>query len=293
MAQVVSIINMKGGVGKTTLAMQLVHAADEADVRVLAVDLDPQANLTQVLMGHKKYLAHLKRRKPFVDHIFDGYAGSDSGGFSRTIEAEQLIVKKVGHWSNSTLDLVPSRLTLARTARTIDGKETDLKKTLAKLKNKYDLIVIDCPPTDSVLTDAAFHASRHVLVPIKPEFMAAIGLPLLGRSLQRFREENPGHQIDVAGLVIIHSSAYTKGPEEKQSIKEIKSFARMIDADNWKEEEWHVCENHMRYSASYAKAAREGSPIGHTSHVRPEVIEGFHQLRDEIFELIGLSEVLT
>ncbi len=57
MGKVVSLINMKGGVGKTTLAMQLAHAADKADVRVLAVDLDPQANLSQALMNTNDYVA--------------------------------------------------------------------------------------------------------------------------------------------------------------------------------------------------------------------------------------------
>lgn len=290
MAKVVSLINMKGGVGKTTLAMQLAHAADRDDVRVLAVDLDPQANLSQALMKPEDYVAHLRARKPTVDHIFDGYVAPGSDGVPRPVETEKVILKRVGYWSDSTLDLIPSRLELARTVRTLPGKERRLAKALKQVRKDYDLILIDCPPTDSALTDAAYFASRYVLVPIKPEFMATIGLPLLARSLQEFRDENEDCEIGIAGLVFNHSSSYTSGPEGQRSIKQVTTFAKEIDPDNWKEEEWYVCENQVRYSASYAKSAREGTPIGQTSYVRGEVSEGFRKLKDEVFGLIGLTK---
>jgi chromosome partitioning protein len=66
MAISVSLINMKGGVGKTTLATQLAHAADRRDLRVLAVDLDPQANLSQALLSPDKYAKHIRDKKPTV-----------------------------------------------------------------------------------------------------------------------------------------------------------------------------------------------------------------------------------
>ncbi len=292
MAKIVSLINMKGGVGKTTLAMQLAHSADRGNVRVLAVDLDPQANLSQVLMNPRNYVAHLRARKPMVDHIFDGYVAPGSkDGVARRVETDELIVKGVGYWRSSTLDLIPSRLELARTMRTLPGKERKLAKALAQVKKQYDLIIIDCAPTDSALTDAAYFASRFVLVPIKPEFMATIGLPLLARSLQEFREENDDHEISIAGLIFNHSASYTSGPEGQRSIKEVTDFATKIDPDSWKEEEWYVCENQVRYSASYAKSAREGTPISATSYVRYEVSEGFKRLKDEILRIIGLTKV--
>jgi chromosome partitioning protein len=292
MAKVVSLINMKGGVGKTTLAMQLAHAADKADVRVLAVDLDPQANLSQALMSPMRYVAHLRARKPMVDHIFDGYiAPGSEDGIARRVEMDKLIVKKVGYWGSSTLDLVPSRLELARTVRNLPGKERKLAKALAEVRKQYDLIIIDCAPTDSALTDAAYFASRYVLVPIKPEFMATIGLPLLARSLQEFRDENEDHEISIAGLIFNHSASYSSGPEGQRSIKEVTDFAKKIDPDSWKEEEWYVCENQVRYSASYAKSAREGTPIAQTSYVRYEVGEGFKRLKNEVLGIIGLNKV--
>jgi chromosome partitioning protein len=158
-----------------------------------------------------------------------------------------------------------------------------LAKALAQIEDQYDIIIIDCAPTESILTDAAYFASRYVIVPIKPEFMATIGLPLLARSLSEFRLENDDHEIDIAGLVFNHSSSYSSGPEGQRSIKEVTDFAG--------EQGWYVCENQMRYSASYAKSAREGTPIGNTSYARTDVVVGFRKLKDEIFNIIGLTKV--
>ena len=195
------------------------------------------------------------------------------------------MLKKAGYWKNSTLDLIPSRLELSRTLKNPTGKERRLAKALAQVQNRYDLIIIDCAPTESILTDAAYFASRYAIVPIKPEYMATIGLPLLARSLREFQLENEDHEIEIAGLVFNHSSAYTSGPEGQRSIKEVTDFAA--------QEGWYVCENQMKYSASYAKAAREATPLSRTSYVRHDVISGFEKLKEEIFGIVGLTEVMA
>jgi len=284
MAVAVSLINMKGGVGKTTLAMQLAHAADTKDFKVLAVDLDPQSNLSQVLMGPRGYVEHLRADKPTIVQVFDEYVpASGTAGAPRPLDVSKVILKKVGYWSNSTLDLIPSRLELSRTLKNPTGKERRLAKALAQIQKNYDLILIDCAPTESILTDAAYFASRYVIVPIKPEYMATIGLPLLARSLRGFHAENEDHEIEIAGLVFNHSSAYTAGPEGQRSIKDVTDFAG--------DEGWYVCENQMKYSASYAKAAREATPLSRTSYARRDVIRGFESLKEEIFGIIGLVKV--
>ncbi len=284
MATVVSLINMKGGVGKTTLTMQLAHAADTADMKVLAIDLDPQSNLSQALMGTKDYLAHMQANNPTVVQIFDEYipAGGNSKS-PRKIDMDKLLLKKVGYWNSTTLDLIPSRLELSRSLKNPTGKERRLAKAVAQVADQYDLILIDCAPTESILTDAAYFASRYLIVPIKPEFMATIGLPLLARSINEFQLENDDHEIEIAGIVFNHSSTYSSGPEGQRSIKEVTDFAA--------EHDWYVCENQMKYSASYAKAAREATPIGRTSYVRNDVTSGFQRLKDEIFGLVGLTQV--
>ena len=194
-----------------------------------------------------------------------------------------MVVKKAGYWKDSTLDLIPSRLELSRTLKNPTGKERRLAKALAQVRKQYDLVIIDCAPTESVLTDAAYFASRLIVVPIKPEFMATVGLPLLARSLQEFRLENEDHEIEIAGLVFNHSSSYSAGPEGQQSIRDVSKVA----AENG----WHICENQVRYSASYAKSARERTPLSRTSYTRTGVVEGFRRLADEVFNLIGVAKV--
>jgi chromosome partitioning protein len=162
-------------------------------------------------------------------------------------------VKKAGYWGNSTLDLIPSRLELSRTLKNPHGKERRLAKALAQVGEEYDLILIDCAPTESVLTDAAYFASRYLIVPIKPEFMATIGLPLLARSLQEFRLENEDHEIEIAGLVFNHSSTYSAGPEGQQAIEDVTKIAS--------EGGWRIFENQVKYSASYAKSALRAHAI--------------------------------
>jgi chromosome partitioning protein len=284
MATVVSMINMKGGVGKTTLAMHLAHTADSMNLRTLAVDLDPQSNLSQALMGPKAYVEYVSTRKPTVVQIFDEYVPTDSrSGSPRLLDVNEIVVKHAGYWKDSSLDLIPSRLELSRTLKNPTGKERRLAKALAQVRKQYDLVIIDCAPTESVLTDAAYFASRYIVVPIKPEFMATIGLPLLARSLQEFRLENEDHEIEIAGLVFNHSSSYSSGPEGQQSIRDVSKVA--------KEQGWRICENQVRYSASYAKSARERTPLSRTSYARSEVIQGFKRLASEVFDLVGVAQV--
>ncbi|SRR6266567_5152056 len=280
MATVVSLINMKGGVGKTTLAMQLAFAAGAQKLKVLAVDLDPQSNLSQAVLGVKRYVEHLKQDKPTVIQVFEGYmpATSATGGPTQ-VDPDKIIVKQVAGWKE-TVDLLPSRLELCRTLRNPTGKERKLVKFLARVEKEYDLILIDCAPTDSILTDAAYFASRFLLVPIKPEFMAAIGLPLLAKSLAGFNAENEDHRLEICGIVFNHSSSYSSGPEGRSAIREVTAVA--------KEEKWPVFGNHVHYSASYAKSAREGTSIRRTSHSRSQVISNLNAVCDEFFKSVGV-----
>ena len=101
-AVTVSLINMKGGVGKTTIASQLAHAADR-DMKVLAVDLDPQSNLRQSIMGIQAYVKHPKDNRPTIAQIFEEYIPAEGDyGSARPIAVDDVIVKKAGNWPNST-----------------------------------------------------------------------------------------------------------------------------------------------------------------------------------------------
>jgi chromosome partitioning protein len=285
MATVVSLINMKGGVGKTTLAMQLALAAAQKGLKVLAVDLDPQSNLSHTLMRAGPYVQHLREFRPTIVDLFERYRPPTSTSPSPTpLGIEDVILKKCGHaWGRDTLDLIPSRLELAHTLKNPTGKERRLAKALSRVAADYDVVLIDCAPTESILTEAAYLASRFLLVPIKPEFMAAIGLPLLARSLKEFQAENGDHALDICGIVFNHSSSYSVGPEGHQSVEEVSKIAM--------QHKWPVFSTHIKYSGSYAKAAREGSSISATSHVRWPTSRNFDAFYNEFISAIGVAQV--
>ena len=130
------------------------------------------------------------------------------------------------------------------------------------------------------MTDAAYFASRYVIVPIRPEFLATVGLPLLARSMREFTIENDDHEIEIAGLVFNHGD-YSPGPEGRQSIEEVRKQA--------KRHGWHIFRNELPHSKSYPKAARAGTPIAQTGYARWNVIDGFENLMKEIFAKLGIE----
>ena len=270
---------MKGGVGKTSLAMQAASYAAWDKKRVLAIDLDPQSNLSQALLGPDAYVSLLKKGKPTVVQLLEDYQPAGLGMSSPQPVSIQDVIVKDFWYTGAVLHLIPSRLELARLLRHPMGRERRLAKALAKVANDYDLIIIDCAPTESVLTDVAYFASRYVVVPVKPEFLAAIGLPLLARSLEVFRKENDDHLIDVAGIVFNHGD-YQPGPESKQSVKEVRDLAA--------QENWHIFDNEIPHSKAIPKSARESSIITWTSHARTGIKGAVRDFCTELFGIIGL-----
>ena len=280
MAVAVSLINMKGGVGKTTIASQLGHAAAEGGLRVLAVDLDPQSNLSQSLMGPRQYVAHIEANQPTIAQAFDAYIPSGSGaGAPRPIDFQNVIVPVPSYPKSKTFDLIPSRLELSRTLKNPTGKERRLAKGIAQVSDRYDLIIIDCAPTESILTDAAYFASRYVLVPVKTEFMATIGLPLLARSVAEFTAENEDHELEIAGLVLNEQSEYADNAEKKQAIAEVRQVAR--------ERSWRIFDYQIPYSRSYATAARLGTSLSRTPYAWWDRKDGLRRLTEDILRAVG------
>jgi chromosome partitioning protein len=178
-----------------------------------------------------------------------------------------------------SVDLIPSRLELAFSLKNPAKKEIELARALSEVEHKYDLILVDCPPTESILTTAAYFACNRILVPVKPDYLSSIGLSLLVRSLDDFHSE---HEIDgpkLAGIAFCATSDYA--PEEVRTKAEVRSFARSRG--------WYVFENEIRYSRSYPRSAREGQPIFWTNYVRQFQKRGFLHFATEVAERIGLQ----
>lgn len=275
MAIKVSLINMKGGVGKSTLAVNLAWEFEHR--RVLLVDLDPQFNASQYVLGNRRYHTEIyTKQAPTVQDIFESRQISYS--VIRNVSIYQYSNGYLDSISSSNLDLISSRLELADTLRQPAGKECLLEEFISKIESRYDLILFDCPPTESLFTTAAYLASDYVLVPVKPEFLSTIGLPLLARSMSEFDKKFPGRGLQLAGIVFNAADEYI--PEEIKSKQSVRQVAKQYN--------WYVFENEISYSRSYAKGAREGQPIFRTSNARWFRVEEFSEFAGEFASRVGL-----
>ena len=282
MTTAVSMINMKGGVGKSTLTFNLAwRSAWKENLRVLAVDLDPQANLSQYFLGAQAYLELLQKSKTIVD-VFEQFSAPNAAHGAPTLVQPHEVIHKLREWTDgSLLHLVPSRLELSWTLKNPTEKAHLLPQFLSRVQDQYDLIIIDCAPTESILTIAAYRSSRYVFVPVRPEFLATIGLPLLARSLNEFKLQHPGQVIDMGGI-IFNGLRRTNTPNEQ-----IRSMADV--AEIAKKQGWSVLENAAHHSDSYPAGSRDGTPIFQTSYARDYVVSEFNNVSDEFLRKVGLK----
>jgi chromosome partitioning protein len=250
----VAVINLKGGVGKTTIAALLGrHAVGTLGLKVLAVDLDPQANLSQAYM-HTTYRRFLNSSRPSIVEVFSGMHPPAPGKPSPTpLKIRDAIVRIYrARKGDGHLDLIPSRFDFSNyLTDSLKPEPRVLAECIARHFQDKDLVLIDCAPTESVFTTAAYHASRFVLVPVRPEFFATIGFPLLQESLDSFRQGNRGHTIDVAGVVInnaFYDGGNDGGPEKQQALREIKDEARKNG--------WKLFDNEILHSRGFPKRMR-------------------------------------
>ena len=273
---VVSFVNMKGGVGKSTLTANIGwYCAYYAKLRVLMVDLDPQFNLSQYILGNDRYKKHLEGQKPTVVDIFEQNTMN-----KKEIGIEAITVAK--KWSDGSLiHVLPSQLELAWTLKNPHGKTHLLRDYIQGIKDHYDLVLIDCPPTESMLTTAAYMSSDWLVVPMRPEHLSTIGLPLLVRSLEDHKRtfKNEPHP-ELAGIVFNDSDSAKS--EHRRSRRRVRDVA--------KRHKWHIFEAQISHSDSYAAGARVGRPIFLTDYARHWKKEELKIMAREFMQRVGLSQ---
>ncbi len=183
MAKIISFCNQKGGVGKTTSAVNVAASLGILGYKVLLIDLDPQGNATSGVGISKKGL------KSSMNDVILG-----------DVEAKDAI----RHTEYQNLDLIPANIALAGAEYNLyegGGNEHIIKDALAPIKDNYDYIIIDCPPSLSMLTVNSMVASDGVVIPMQCEFYALEGLSQLTVTVNKIKNGfNPG--LHITGLLI-------------------------------------------------------------------------------------------
>lgn len=198
MALSISVVNQKGGVGKTTTSANLGAALAQKGKRVLLVDIDPQSNLTT-------HLGLGGTESP------DGGAETSSGPEFTVYDVlkGQKKIKDVIINRSERLDLVPSSLFLSAADLELGGvigRELILKRALADVKDQYDVIIVDCPPALGLLSLNALASVEKVIVPVQSEYLALHGVRQLLDTIDQVRSVyNPS--LKVGGVLIcLHDS---------------------------------------------------------------------------------------
>ncbi|WP_426448172.1 ParA family protein [Siccibacter colletis] len=216
-APVVSFINMKGGVGKTTLCVGIAeYLANHMDKSVLVIDIDPQFNATQSILNHysrvDEYIEKLQPTKKTIRRIFETPT-------SLMEQAKDVSVDEVVTAVDNKLDFILGDINIifdtAQEAVRIRKVKSFIEKN--DLKNKYDYIFIDSPPTISLFTDAALVASDYYLVPVKIDHYSVLGATsLIGviRNLQH------NHNPEIKNLGFVYTSTADRFTDKTAKIKE-------------------------------------------------------------------------
>ncbi len=181
MGRIIAVVNQKGGVGKTTTAVNLTAALTEAGKKVLLCDFDPQANATSGLGLDKR-----KQKKSVYDVIIND-----------TTAEEAIVPTKFGDVLPATADLAGAAVELI----SMPEPNLRLNRALAQVKDRYDVIFIDCPPSLELLSINALAAADSILVPVQCEYYALEGLADLMNTLRLVKKKiNPN--LDIFGVAL-------------------------------------------------------------------------------------------
>lgn len=185
--RIIAVVNHKGGVGKTTTTINLGSALQEQGKRVLLVDMDPQASLTTSLVTPSPDLLNFT-----LSELIESVCNREEISYSTTIVTAE------------GMDVIPSKIDLCGSEialQSVISRETVVKRLLKPLRDQYDYILLDCPPSLGVLTVNALSAADSVIIPVNPDYYSPQGLKLLLRTIGDMQDTiNP--TLTIEGILI-------------------------------------------------------------------------------------------
>lgn len=209
-AKIISIANQKGGVGKTTTAINLAVGLAEAGIRTVLVDMDPQGNATSGI-GHEKV---------------------EDGSLYGPLLGEGDALSKVQETRYKNLYLIPSEMDMAAIEIELGQKENylgQLKRCLKPLRDskKYDVIILDCPPALGLLSMNGLAAADYLLITLQCEYLAMEGLSQILGVVEKLKNAGVSQSLTVGGIVMTMHDVRTK--LSNQVVEEVKEhFPELI-----------------------------------------------------------------
>lgn len=231
--KIIAVANQKGGVGKTTTAVNVAACIAAVGKRVLLFDLDPQANATSGL----------------------GLEKTEGASAYRVLLGEGSLLEKIKPTAYERLEIIPSEVDLCGADVELARSENHLHRVATSLQpvvesGRFDLILVDCPPSLGILTLNAFAAADGLLVPLQCEYYALEGISMMNRVLTQLRDGGVNPRLEIFGVVMTMYDGRTKLSQE------VVSEVRGLLGDR-------VFETMIPRSTRLAEAPSFGKPIIH------------------------------
>lgn len=227
----ISFVNMKGGVGKTTTALNVADfLARVEQKRVVVLDVDPQFNVTQCLFTPDEYVNHLKNGKDTILNVFDTETSSITSVVTGTTKVEPKELSDIKLVKKGLIWTLPGNIDLYRLEMIAgEGREFSLKRYIdeALAQQDIDYVIIDTPPTPSMWMTSALIASDHYVIPVRPDPLSMIGIDLLRSIIERRRKT---YGLKITGLGVVFTMV-----ERHDSIIFNNAKANLANNIQWKD----------------------------------------------------------